>query len=98
MKTYSKEFQYQDYTFTTTIILNALVEKRMNGKRFHRITTTGIFLNQAYFHQTDVNSSDLKSEIKHHHYSVTNYINDLSKTTLSEEERLLEELNFIKNE
>jgi len=93
MSKMNKEFEYKGYKFNTSVELNARVEKRMDGKKFHKIITNDMGGGNFYI-ESEVEDEELKEVISSHETQSKLYVDNREKKNLSPLEELLSECGF----
>lgn len=87
----SKNFSYRGYAFTVVVVFNIKIEKRLGGKRWHRLMIKTVDAGgDGFIESRYVEDSDLNEEIT----IVTNLAKDWVKTKLDgrmpEDKRLID--------
>lgn len=93
MSKMNKEFEYNGYKFNTSVELNAIAERRPDGKKFHKITTNDMGGGNFYI-TIEVEDEELKEAISHHENQAKIYVDRREKKNLSPLKELLTELGF----
>ena len=89
----NKEFEYKGYKFNTSVELNARVERRMDGKSFHKIITNDMGGGNFYI-TSEVEDKELKEAISFHENQAKLYVDKKEKKSFSPLEELLSEWGF----
>ena len=93
MKTMNKNFKYKGYNFNMLVELNYKIEKKVNGKIWHRLTTNCMGGNN-YHQRIEIESNKLEEIIKKEQELAEYYVDKLLGHIKSEDEILLEKLGF----
>ena len=93
MSKMSKEFEYKGYKFNTSVELNARVERRMDGKKFHKIITNDMGMGSFYI-SSEVEDDELKEAVSHHENEAKMYVDKREKKNLTPLQELLSSCGF----
>lgn len=93
MSKMNKEFEYKGYKFNTSVELNSRVERRIDGKKFHKIITNDMGGGNFYI-TSEVEDEEFKEAISHHENQAKIYVDKREKKNLSPLEELLTEWGF----
>jgi len=84
----NKEFSYLGYTFNIKVELNSKVERRPNGKRWHRVTVNDMGPG-SYHQRTEFEELYLLEGIKQMEQSAKNWVDqkegNISKSTVEQQ-------------
>jgi hypothetical protein len=70
-----KEFEYRGYKFNINVKLNTKVEKRINGERWHTVTTSCVDFNN-YYKKEEVKDKFLEVCVQDNERLVKQYIDE----------------------
>lgn len=87
-KTYYKKFEIQGHKFITKIELDQRIEKRLNGRRFHLITTSYLGAqNWEYSHE--IETSSIVGVLEMHKHWAKAKVNSVMLADKQEAEKIL---------
>ena len=88
-----KVFEFKDYKFCIKVELNAVDEKRTDGKKYHRVTINDMGLSN-WFRTKNVLTEHLRMGISDLEILAMDFVNKRVYATV--EERILSDLGFLK--
>lgn len=83
---YNKEFQYKNYIFNIKIELDVKIEKKPDGKRWHRITINDMGFGNFYKSYEFLSDSNIAEEVGKATSLAEEYVDRHNKMSKTEEE------------